>query len=105
MSTLYGIYLLQAGTQPVITQNSVPGEEAKGQPPENNKRIEAEKPSSACRRLRVQQKIKSSLQSDSSFPEIKLSGHWLAKLGFTGGQHVRITTAHHKIIIEPDTPG
>lgn len=107
MSTLYGLYLIEAWKprvmeEPLITEQP-PRQKMVAQKKKEVGRQNAESHSS--RRLRVQGKINSSLKSETSFPEIKLSGQWLKQLGFVAGQQVRVTTEHQKITIELDDTG
>ena len=51
------------------------------------------------RNLKIQPKIRSSINSTKEVPEIKLCGSWLEKLGFHHGKRVAVTTMNELIII------
>lgn len=52
-----------------------------------------------CRSLKIQPQIRINRRSVSKFPEIKLRGNWLEKLGFIPEQRVSITTLDKLLII------
>jgi len=54
------------------------------------------------RSLKIQPVIKFNRCSQTTVPFIRLSGHWLEKLGFSPDQRVNVTTMNKLLIISLD---
>lgn len=54
------------------------------------------------RSLKIQPQIRLNSLSETTFPEIRLRGNWLAKLGFTPDRRVSITTMDKLLIVRLD---
>ncbi|QNL48944.1 type I addiction module toxin, SymE family [Olivibacter sp. SDN3] len=54
------------------------------------------------RSLKIQPVIRFNQFSQTTVPVIRLSGHWLEKLGFSPDQRVKVTTMNKLLIISLD---
>ncbi|GAA4808720.1 hypothetical protein GCM10023231_42490 [Olivibacter ginsenosidimutans] len=54
------------------------------------------------RSLKIQPFIRFNQFSQTTVPVIRLSGHWLEKLGFSPDQRVKVTTMNKLLIISLD---
>jgi toxic protein SymE len=64
----------------------------------NDKQKKIRKP--GVRSLKIQPKVRINTYSQKNFPEIKLCGDWLQKLGFQHGERVTITAMPNLLIIQ-----
>lgn len=53
------------------------------------------------RSIKIQPRTRNNAYSTVDIPEIRLSGHWLAKLGFSHGRRVIITTMNELLVVRP----